>query len=160
MAAQLDTITPISDAFANNGEIPLQYTCDGADVSPPLSWQRHPLAKSHVVICEDPDAPGGTFCHWVAFNVPQGTTNLPAGVPTSPILPDGSRQGVNSFGRLGYRGPCPPGGTHRYQFHVYSLDTTLSLPSGSSREQVRHAMQGHVVAYGVLTGRYTRHPYR
>ena len=104
----------------------------------------------------DPDAPGGTFIHWVLYDIPAVTRELPVGVPKQGQLSDNSRQGKNDFGKIGYGGPCPPGGTHHYVFSLYALDTTLGLPAGASRSQVESAMKGHVLARGELTGLYSR----
>jgi len=146
-----------STAFSEGGIIPKQYTCDGRDVSPPLSWSGVPAtARTVVLICDDPDAPAGTWVHWVLFNLPASTTDLPEHVPALKTLPNGARQGTNDFRRIGYGGPCPPGGTHRYYFKLYALDLVLPLDAGSSKAQVLKAMEGHVLAEGQLMGRYKR----
>ncbi|HDN79530.1 MAG: YbhB/YbcL family Raf kinase inhibitor-like protein [Chloroflexi bacterium] len=145
-----------SSAFEAEGTIPSRYTCKGENVSPPLRWTGVPgEAKSLVLICDDPDAPRGTFVHWVIFNIPPSATGLPEGVPPKPALEDGSIQGKNDFGRIGYGGPCPPPGpAHRYFFKLYALDISLDLPSGATKEQVLKAMEGHIIAKGSLMGRY------
>lgn len=144
-------------AFENGGMIPAKYTCDGADVSPPLEWSPGPGGtKSYALICDDPNAPAGTWVHWVIFNIPAGITELPEEVPLDRKLPSGAMQGINDFRRLGYGGPCPPGGTHRYFFRIYALDTTLPLGPGATKEQVLRAMKGHVLAEGQLMGKYQR----
>jgi hypothetical protein len=146
-----------SPAFQEGDLIPQTYTCDGRNVSPPMAWAGAPAdAKSFALICDDPDAPVGTWVHWVLFNVPAGTSELPENVAPEKTLAFGERQGRNSWGKIGYGGPCPPGGTHRYFFRVYALDTLLSLEAGASREQVDKAMQGHILAQGHLMGRYRR----
>ncbi|MGH8022488.1 MAG: YbhB/YbcL family Raf kinase inhibitor-like protein [Limisphaerales bacterium] len=145
-----------SPAFADGQPIPGEYTCHGRDFSPPLQWSGTPSrAKSIALTCEDPDAPGGTFTHWVIFNVPATATGFSENVSKAAPLPDGSRQGKNSFGNIGYGGPCPPGGkAHHYIFRVYALDAALSLDSGAGREDLINAMSGHVLAQGQLTGTY------
>jgi len=150
-------ITVISSAFNEGGMIPSKYTCDGADVSPALAWDGIPEGtKSIALISDDPDAPVGTWVHWVLWNLPPDAKGLPEQVPTDPELPDGARQGINDFGRAGYGGPCPPGGTHRYYFKVYALDTMLNLPSGTRKANLVAAMDGHVLAQGQLMGKYSR----
>jgi len=150
-------ITVISSAFNEGGMIPSKYTCDGADVSPALAWDGIPEGtKSIALISDDPDAPVGTWVHWVLWNLPPDAKGLPEQVPTDPELPDRARQGINDFGRAGYGGPCPPGGTHRYYFKVYALDTMLNLPSGTRKANLVAAMDGHVLAQGQLMGKYSR----
>ena len=146
-----------STAFSEGGMIPQQYTCDGTDVSPPLSWSGVPAAaRTLALICDDPDAPVGTWVHWVLFNLPASTKDLPEHVPTLKTLPNGARQGTNDFRRIGYGGPCPPGGTHRYYFKLYALDLVLPLDAGATKAQLLKAMEGHVLAEGQLMGRYKR----
>ena len=146
-----------STAFNNEERIPTKYTCDGQNVSPPLQWSAAPQdTKSFALICDDPDAPGGTWVHWVLYNIPGSTRALPEAIPSDAILADDSRHGKNSWGRLDYGGPCPPSGTHRYFFNLYALDKMLDLSSGASKDQVRHAMQGHVLAQAQLMGKYSR----
>jgi len=146
-----------SSAFQDGGLIPAKYTCDGADVSPPLQWDRVPEgAKSIALICDDPDAPMGTFVHWVIFSLPAETRQLAEKVTADKILPSGARQGTSDFGRVGYGGPCPPSGTHRYFFKVYALDTTLDLPAGARKSDLLKAMQGHILGQGQLIGKYKR----
>ncbi|MGQ9541449.1 MAG: YbhB/YbcL family Raf kinase inhibitor-like protein [Armatimonadota bacterium] len=146
-----------STAFTDGGTIPQKYTCDGADVSPPLAWDNVPEGtKSFALICDDPDAPVGTWVHWVLFHLPADTRNLPEAVPPDKELPNGARQGTNDFRKIGYGGPCPPSGTHRYYFKLYALDTLLDLPAGISKAQLLKAMEGHVLAEGQLMGRYSR----
>lgn len=146
-----------SRAFSHGEPIPPTYTCDGEDISPPLQWDDPPEGtQSLALIADDPDAPGGTWVHWVLYSLPADTDSLPEGVPPDAELPDGGRHGQNSWQRLGYGGPCPPSGTHRYIFTLYALDTQLDLPDGASKSQVLQAMEGHVLARAELAGRYTR----
>lgn len=152
------TIELMSEVFVNNGRIPERYTCDGGNVSPPLSWEGVPAeAKSLVLIVVDPDAPGGEFTHWVLYDVPPDLSGLPEGVPAAGEVEGIGVQGVNDFGRLGYGGPCPPPGkAHRYFFRLYALDVKLGLAPGASRSDVEDAMSGHVLAVGELVGLYER----
>ncbi|HET9947501.1 MAG TPA: YbhB/YbcL family Raf kinase inhibitor-like protein [Longimicrobiales bacterium] len=147
-----------SDAFADGRKIPLEYTCEGDDVSPPLQWADVPAdAKTLVLIVEDPDAPRPPWIHWVLFNLPaEGTPSLARDLSGSGRLPAGTVEGVNSWGTVGWRGPCPPSGTHRYVFRSWALDHALDLPPGTSAAEVRDAMQGHQLAEATLTGRYAR----
>jgi Raf kinase inhibitor-like YbhB/YbcL family protein len=150
-------ITLTSSAFTEGAMIPKKYTCDAEDISPDLKWSGLPQgAKSLALICDDPDAPVGAWVHWVLFNIPADITTLPAGIPADAELKNGARHGKNDFRKLGYGGPCPPGGTHRYYFKLYALDTVLSLESGSSKAQLVAAMKGHVLAEGQLMGKYKR----
>jgi hypothetical protein len=147
-----------SSAFQEGTEIPTKYTCQGQDISPALSWSE-PTAgtRSFVLIVDDPDTPAGVFTHWVFFNLPADSRKLPEAVPTQAQLQDGSLQGKNDFGKIGYGGPCPPPGRpHRYQFTIYALDQTLDLKAGASKKQVLEAMKGHILAQGRLTGTYQR----
>ncbi|MEW6354830.1 MAG: YbhB/YbcL family Raf kinase inhibitor-like protein [Planctomycetota bacterium] len=146
-----------STAFEEGGMIPKKYTCDGSDVSPPLAWTGAPEGtKSIALISDDPDAPVGTWVHWVIFNIPPKTTGLPENVPPGPELSSGARQGETDFGRIEYGGPCPPSGTHRYYFRIYALDAMLDLESGATKAQLLAAMKGHVLAQGELMGKYRR----
>jgi len=146
-----------SSAFTDGGMIPAKYTCDGADFSPPLEWESVPEGtKSIALICDDPDAPMGTFVHWVLFNLPGGTRQLQENMPAEATLPNGARQGRNDFGRTGYGGPCPPGGTHRYFFRLYALDKQIELGAGIKKRDLLKAMDGHVLAEGQLMGKYKR----
>ena len=146
-----------SSAFENEGMIPRKYTCDGEDISPPLSWGAVPEeTKSLALICDDPDAPLGTFVHWVIFNIPPDIHELPEAVPSQNILKNGAKQGKNDFGNFGYGGPCPPFGTHRYYFKLYALDTMLDLEPGIKKKQLLKAMEGHILAEGQLMGKYKR----
>jgi len=146
-----------STAFQEGAMIPKLYTCDGQDISPPLSWSGVPAkAKSIALIMDDPDAPRGTWDHWVLFNIPPDTKSLAQNIPRTPSLTNGAKQGNNSWPKLGYGGPCPPGGTHRYYFKVYALDIVLTLKTGITKAQLLKAMEGHILAEGQLMGRYTR----
>jgi Raf kinase inhibitor-like YbhB/YbcL family protein len=146
-----------SQAFAHGAPIPSKYTCDGADVSPPLSWAGAPAAtRSFALIADDPDAPSGTWVHWVAWNIPAGTQSLPEGLPKKEALPGEGRQGITDFGRTGYGGPCPPSGTHRYYFKLYALDATLELPATTTKKDLERAMQGHIRGQAELMGTYSR----
>lgn len=144
-------------AFEDGGMIPRKYTCDGEDVSPPLAWTGVPEgAKTIALISDDPDAPMGTWVHWVLFNLPATEKALPEAVPPDKELKNGARQGRNDFRRIGYGGPCPPGGTHRYFFKLYALDTVLNLPAGATKAELLKAMEGHILAQGQLMGKYRR----
>ncbi len=149
-----------SPAFGDGGLIPREYTADGRNDSPPLEWDDPPEGtRSFVLICDDPDAPRGTFVHWVLWNLPADGRFLQSAVPATPDLENGARQGVNSFGRIGYGGPSPPPGPqHRYQFKLYALDSPLGVPSGATKEQVLEAMRNHQLGEGILTGLYGRKP--
>ena len=146
-----------STAFGPEESIPSVFTCDGRDVSPPLQWTDPPQGtQSFALISDDPDAPMGTWVHWVLFNLPAEVRALPEAVAPDAELADGSRHGTSSFRRLGYGGPCPPSGTHRYFFKLYALDTVLDLPSGANKKQLLEAMEGHILAQVELMGRYAR----
>ena len=146
-----------SGAFGQGDTIPVEYTCDGSDISPPLVFSGIPGGtKSIALIMDDPDAPGGIWVHWVIYNMPADTRELAKGMPRAGTLPDGSRQGTSDFGKTGYSGPCPPSGTHRYYFKTYALDTVLDLQPGASKAQLENAMQGHVLAKAELMGKYAR----
>lgn len=146
-----------SSAFSANSMIPSRYTCDGVDSSPPLSWDEPP-AETHslALICDDPDAPMGTWVHWVLYDIPPTTRQLPEQVPAQAQVAGAGNQGRNDFGKLGYGGPCPPGGTHRYFFKLYALDQMLNLKAGATKAEVEKAMQGHILENAELVGRYTR----
>lgn len=150
-----------SSAFAHNGDIPRRYTCDGQDVSPPLSWSGVPEnAKSLVLIVDDPDAPDPkapkmTWVHWVLYNIPANASGLPEGV-SSGALPNGTAEGINDWKRTGYGGPCPPTGRHRYFHKLYALDTVLTGLNKPTKAQLEKAMQGHILAQAELIGLYQR----
>lgn len=147
-----------SKAFPKGGEIPSKYTCSGDDISPALSWSGAPRdTKSFALIVEDPDAPSGTFTHWVVYDLPAGTHQLPGNVSKTDDLSGGGRQGRNDFRRVGYGGPCPPPGKpHRYFFKLYALNSTLGLAAGASKQDVEAAMHGHVLAQAELMGKFGR----
>lgn len=151
------SITITSMAFSNGQSIPKQYTCDGDNVSVPLDWEGVPTAaKSLALIVDDPDAPSGTFVHWVLYSIPTRARNLPEAVSNAATLPDSSRNGRNGSRRFGYMGPCPPSGTHRYFFKLYALDMMLTLEPGATKEQLLTVMQGHILTQGELMGTYKR----
>jgi len=146
-----------STAFSEGGTIPSQYTCDGEDLSPPLAWAGAPAGtQAFALICDDPDAPAGTWVHWVLFNLPGAAASLPQGVPPDKTLAGGGVHGTNSWRRIGYGGPCPPSGTHRYFFKLYALDTMLNLGNNATAKDVQAAIKGHVLAEAQLMGRYAR----
>ena len=146
-----------SSAFEDGGLIPAKYTCDGSDISPPLQWEAVPEGtKSIALICDDPDAPMGTWVHWVIFGLPAETRELAENIPADETLPNGAKQGISDFGRIGYGGPCPPSGTHRYFFKIYALDTELDLAAGASKRELLKAMEGHILSQGQLIGKYKR----
>ena len=147
-----------STAFTNGAAIPRQYTCDGADLSPVLHWNAAPAGtQSFALIADDPDAPAGTWTHWIIWNIPAKTTALPEGVPKVEESRDGARQGNNDFKRIGYGGPCPPPGkTHHYFFKLYALDAKLELKAGASRSDLDRAIDGHVLAQTRWMGTYRR----
>jgi len=151
------TIRVYSPAYGNGSAIPAQYTCDGADISPPLAWSGVPQgAKSLLVEMVDPDAPGGEFIHWVIYNISPNSTGLPQGVPPAAATAYGL-QAVNDFGEVGYGGPCPPPGRpHRYVVLVLALNTTLEVPPGAPARQVLRAAGPYVVGLGSLVGLYGR----
>ncbi|MFQ5679268.1 MAG: YbhB/YbcL family Raf kinase inhibitor-like protein [Gemmatimonadota bacterium] len=147
-----------SDAFADGGEIPVPHTCDGEDLSPALSWSGPPEGTTSLaLIADDPDAPVGTWVHWVVYRIPPELRGLPEGVPADPELPDGTRQGRNDFRRVGYGGPCPPPGRrHRYFFKLYALDAHPDLAPGATKRDLLDAMEGHVLGRAQLVGTYGR----
>ena len=146
-----------SPAFASEGMIPSKYTCDGDDVSPALTWEGIPEGtKSIALINDDPDAPRGTWVHWVLFNIPANVSELAEDVPPDKKLANGAKHGMNDFRKYGYGGPCPPSGTHRYYFKVYALDAELALEPGITKAELEKAMKGHILAQGQLMGKYKR----
>ena len=146
-----------SIVFQEGGTIPLKYTCDGEDISPPLAWSSAPEGtKSFALISDDPDAPMGTWVHWVIFNIPANATELHERIPPEGVLHNGAKQGMNDFRRIGYGGPCPPGGKHRYFFKLYALDTEIDILVGASKHELLRAMEGHILAEGELMGTYIR----
>jgi Raf kinase inhibitor-like YbhB/YbcL family protein len=146
-----------SRAFKEGGLIPVHHTGDAEDVSPPLDWSGVPEGtKSFAIVCDDPDAPGGSFCHWVIFNIPPGTSNFPEAFPTFKSLPNGTAQGTNDFGSIGYRGPAPPSGIHRYFFKLYALSAVLDLEPGAKKAQLESRIQRRIVGEAQLMGKYER----
>ena len=141
-----------SPAFLENTEIPDKYTCKGENINPALSIKGVPeRTKTLALIVDDPDAPRGTWVHWVVWNIPAETKTI-----TENSVPPGARQGLNDFNQQEYSGPCPPSGTHRYMFKLYALDTTLVLNENSKKENVEKAMPGHILAQARLMGLYTK----
>lgn len=146
-----------SAAFNQGGAIPPKYTCDGDDISPALSWSAGPDGtQSFALISEDPDAPMGTWTHWVIWNIPANERALPEKVSGGKQLSNGAMQGTSSFKKIGYGGPCPPGGTHRYFFKLFALDKKLSLKPGARKEDLLKEIEGHVLGEAQLMGTYTR----
>ena len=151
------TMQLLSPAFKNGGEIPVKYTCDGADISIPLEFVDVPReAKSIVVIMDDPDAPMGVFVHWVIYDIPTTIQGLPEGIPNAPELEGGIKQGINDFGKIGYGGPCPPNGAHRYFIKAYALDRVLDVEPGLSKHQILHLIGPYVLDGAELMGIYAR----
>jgi Raf kinase inhibitor-like YbhB/YbcL family protein len=147
-----------SPSFPAQGNIPSQFTCEGQDISPELTWRNAPSGvKAFALIVHDPDAPRpGGFTHWVVYDIPARVTHMAQGVPRTEKLTDGGIQGRNDFGRIGYLGPCPPSGTHRYYFYLYALDTDLKLPPGATKDELDKAMKGHVLEKAELLGKYKK----
>lgn len=146
-----------SPAFKHNEFIPSKYTCDGENVSPEIRIEGIPTnAKSLVLINDDPDAPMGTWDHWILYDIPPTTTVIPEGIKPEREFSNGMKHGLNSWGKVGYGGPCPPSGVHRYFFKVYALDVVLNLPSGVTKSKLLKAMEGHIIAQGELIGKYSR----
>jgi Raf kinase inhibitor-like YbhB/YbcL family protein len=147
-----------STAFADGELIPRKHACDGPDVSPALAWDAGPPGtQSFALVCDDPDAPRGTWVHWVIFNIPGTIHELAEGIPPDRKIGGiGAEQGRNDFGRIGYNGPCPPSGMHRYFFKIYALDKLLALPTVATKAQLIKASEGHVLAQGQLIGKYRR----
>ena len=147
-----------STAFKNMQPIPRDYTCDGKNNSPPLSWSKPPAGtKSFALIVDDPDSPGGTWTHWVVFDLPADTSELSEDAAKSQFASGAVKEGLNDFKHIGYGGPCPPAGkSHRYMFKVYALDTVLGLKSGASKKEVEAAMVKHILGQGQLIGTYQR----
>ncbi len=141
-----------SPAFSRQGMIPAKYTCDGEDINPPLAIEEVPdNAKSLVLIVDDPDAPMGVWTHWLIWNINPQTKEI-----TENSVPEGAVLGINDFGKLEYGGPCPPGGTHRYFFKIYALDTVLDLPKGAKKDELEKIMTNHILDEGELVGKYSR----
>jgi Raf kinase inhibitor-like YbhB/YbcL family protein len=138
---------------------PSQYTCDGEDISPPIEiYGVREDAKSLVIILDDPDAPLGVFTHWIIWNIPPETNKIPEGIPKEPVIekPIRAVQGKNDFGKIGYNGPCPPSGIHRYRFKLYVLDTTLDLSPSANKADLEKAMRGHILQFSEFTAEFGR----
>jgi Raf kinase inhibitor-like YbhB/YbcL family protein len=152
------TLRLASSAFADGMPIPAKYTCDGENISPPLVWSNTPQsAQSLALIADDPDAPLGTWVHWVVYNIPPALTQLEERIPVAETLPDGAIQGTTSFRQVGYGGPCPPAGKpHHYFFKLYALDSQATLKPGATKDDLLKAMEGHVLATGQLMGTYQK----
>ena len=146
-----------SPAFSQGQPVPTQFTCDGENVSPALGFEDIPAeAKSLTLICDDPDAPMGVWDHWLLYNIPPATTGLPQNIAPEFMLPDGSVHGLNSWRNIGYGGPCPPSGTHRYYFKLYALDIKINLKAGADKGALARAMEGHILDEARLMGTYSR----
>jgi Raf kinase inhibitor-like YbhB/YbcL family protein len=156
-AGQIQLTSP---AFAHGEKIPVRFTCEGDDISPPLRWTGAPVeTRSYTLILDDPDAPRGTWVHWVLYNVPGDAVELTQAVPTLAELPSGARHGRNTAGDMAYAGPCPPPDKpHRYFFRLYALDIMLNLLPGATREQLKEAMAQHILGQGTLMGTYQHRP--
>jgi hypothetical protein len=154
----MEPIIVKSMSFDEGETIPVDYTCDGMDISPEIVWDNVPEeTKSFVLIMEDPDAPMGVFTHWVVYDIPSSLRLLPENFPKVPQI-DGIKQGINDFGRIGYGGPCPPkGSTHRYIFNIFAVSVpSLELPTGATKKIIEEKMEGKVLSKGKLTGIYGR----
>ena len=155
--AEGGTMELTSSAFSDGAMIPVKYTCDGVDVSPPLNWGALPAGtKSLALICDDPDAPVGTWVHWVYYDIPADTEGLPEKVAPHEQPAEGGTQGINDFRKIGYGGPCPPMGRHRYFFRLYALDIMLDDLHNPTKDQLEKAMQGHILAEAELIGTYQK----
>jgi len=148
----------VSSAFTDGEMIPQTYTGDGQDISPPLNWTSpSENTKSFCLVADDPDAPRGTWVHWVIYNIPPSVNGLPEGVEPNEVIFDGIRQGVNDFGNIGYGGPAPPAGkAHRYFFKLYALDSVIDLKPGATKADLMRAIQGRVIEEAILMGKYKR----
>jgi len=148
----------ISSSVFNPGEmIPSKYTCDGLDITPPLIWKEIPPGvKSMALIMDDPDAPAGTWVHWVIFNIPAVSGGLKENFPRESAMADGTLQGSNSWGQIGYGGPCPPSGAHRYFFRLFALDCILELDAGARKDELFKVMSGHILQEAQMFGKYQR----
>jgi len=151
-------LTLSSPSFSNGGDIAKKFTCDGADLSPQLSWTDPPAAtKSFALLVDDPDAPVGNWNHWTLWNLPSSASGLPEGVSKEARLPDGSQQGLNDFRKTGYNGPCPPPGKpHRYYFKLFALDAKLDLKAGAGKRELDAVIKGHILAQAEWMGRFGR----
>jgi Raf kinase inhibitor-like YbhB/YbcL family protein len=152
-----NTMQITSTVFKEGSMITAKYTCDGQDISPPLEWKDVPPGtKSFALIMDDPDAPAGTWVHWIIFNIPPDVTKLDENVRPETAFKNGMKQGENSWPRIGYGGPCPPSGTHRYYFKLYALDIGLNLKPGATKAELIQAMRGHILSEAQLMGKYRR----
>ncbi len=146
-----------SPAFEDGDNIPRKYTCDGDNISPPLTWSNVPQGtETLAIIFDDPDAPSKTWVHWVLYNIPGDEQKLDEQIPPSEILANGTVHGTNDFGKRAYRGPCPPMGPHRYIIKLYALDAELNLGPGATKEELLNTMKGHIIGKAQLTGIYKR----
>ena len=147
-----------SSAFQAGGDIPRKYTCDANDVSPQLSWSDAPAGtRAFALVADDPDAPGGTWVHWVIYDLPADGKELAEGVPATEVLTNGAKQGLNDFRKVGYGGPCPPPGLpHRYFFKLYALDAPTGLKPRATKQQLLNAIKNHTLAEAAIMGRYKR----
>lgn len=149
-----------SPAFAEGAALSLQQAysdCGGQNVSPPLSWSSvPPQAKSVAIVVSDPDAPGGAWTHWIIYNLPPGRKNIGMGIASGEVVPGGAAQAKNDWGKAEYGGPCPPSGTHHYQFYVLALDKRLALPASAGKSEFASAISGHILVRGVMTGTYSK----
>lgn len=146
-----------SSAFEQGGMIPPKFTCEGNNISPSITWEGAPEGtRSIALIADDPDAPMGTWVHWVYYDIPMKISHLSEGIPQENKPASGGTQGVNDFQNVGYDGPCPPSGTHRYFFKIYALDTMLNLKPGAGKKELLKAMEGHILGEGALMGRFTK----
>ena len=153
----MQKIEVTSSSFGEGEMIPAKYTCEGQDISPPITWGDVPgETKSLALIADDPDAPGGTWVHWVVFNIPHTSNGLPENLPARERLDNGVVHGINDFKKIGYGGPCPPSGTHRYYFKLYALSERLDLDPGATKQELLDAMEGKALAEGKLMGKYGR----
>ena len=154
---KMEKINLTSSSFKNGELIPSKYTCDGKNISPSLSWDKpSDEIKRFAVIVEDPDSPGGTFVHWIVYNIPSNIKNLPEDITPIKNIPDEVLLGTNSYGHIGYSGPCPPSGTHRYIFKIYGLSNAVHLEAGAEKGELMRAMQKYIITEGELMGKYKR----
>jgi len=147
----------ISPAFKNNDSIPKLHTCDGKNISPSLGWKNVPKsAQSLAIICDDPDAPVSVWVHWIVYNIPPAAKGLNEGVLKIEEFAHGARQGINDYMNIGYDGPCPPKGVHKYSFRLYALDSKINPVKDMTKEQLLFAMKGHILEEAELIGKYDR----
>jgi len=157
MTEEVNAMELRSAAFQPGQPIPARYTCDGQDMSPPLAWAAAPAStQSLALIADDPDAPVGTWVHWVVWNIPANARTLEENIPKTASPPSGARQGTTDFGRVGYGGPCPPTGTHRYRFTLYALPQKLDIPPGTDKKNLQAAMEGAILDQYTLVGLYKK----